>query len=191
MVIDDSIRNDKLIFNVNTSIDFLNKFSSYSKLQKVTAYILRWKNHKLSKFSSILFSLSELQTAEISNEIMAPFPRVRVTPSRAFTTTSVDYAGPVLTKAQNIRTTKTFKSYIAVFVCMSTKAVHLELVSSLSSEAFKAALRRFVGRRGKPHTLYSDRGTNFIGADNELRRLVKSYENDKDLSSLLLSQSIQ
>jgi len=48
------------------------------------------------------------------------------------------------------------------------KAVHIEVVTSLSTEAFLAALRRFIARRGKPRTICSHNGTNFQGAANEL-----------------------
>ena len=58
-----------------------------------------------------------------------------------------------------------------MFVSFSVKAVHLELVSDLTTEAFLATLRRFVARRGKPSTIWSDHGTNFVGAANDLREL--------------------
>jgi len=57
---------------------------------------------------------------------------------------------------------------------MSVKAVHLELVSDLSTPAFLAAFDRFVARRGLPTTVYSDCGTNFVGADKQLRQLINS-----------------
>jgi len=60
------------------------------------------------------------------------------------------------------------KGYIAIFVCFATKAVHIEVVTNLTTESFLAALRRFIARRGKPKTMYSDNGTNFQGAANEL-----------------------
>ena len=65
------------------------------------------------------------------------------------------------------------KAFLALFVCFSTKAVHLELVSSASTVACIAALRRFVSRRGLPNVVYSDNGTNFVGAKRELEELQK------------------
>ena len=62
-------------------------------------------------------------------------------------------------------------TFLALFVCFSTKAVHLELVSSASTAVCIAALRRFVSRRGLPNVVYSDNGTNFIGAERELEEL--------------------
>ena len=56
------------------------------------------------------------------------------------------------------------KAYVCVFVSLSVKAVHLELVSDLTSEAFIATLRRFISRRGKPSLIWSDNGTNFVNA---------------------------
>jgi transposase InsO family protein len=60
------------------------------------------------------------------------------------------------------------KGYIAIFVCFTTKAVHIEVVTSLTTEVFVLALRRFIARRGRPNIIYSDNGTNFQGASNQL-----------------------
>jgi len=59
-------------------------------------------------------------------------------------------------------------------MCFSSKAVHLELVSDLTTEAFIAALKRFFSRRGKANLMLSDNATNFVGARNELRELYNA-----------------
>lgn len=79
-------------------------------------------------------------------------------------------------KARSGRCNIVVKGYVAVFVCMSSKAIHLELVSDLTSEAFIAALTRFTGRRGRVQELYSDNGTTFHGADKELLNAIKSWK---------------
>ncbi|KAL0841161.1 hypothetical protein ABMA28_014907 [Loxostege sticticalis] len=81
---------------------------------------------------------------------------------------SVDYAGPVLIADRKGRGCKLLKSFLAIFICNSVKALHIELVTALSSEAYLAALNRFVSRRGKPQSITSDNGTNFVGTYNEL-----------------------
>ena len=68
----------------------------------------------------------------------------RVTPDRVFDRVGLDYAGPVLVKYGYVHKPTVIKSYVCVFVSLSVKAVHLELVSSLTSEAFIAALKRFI-----------------------------------------------
>ncbi|XP_066585641.1 uncharacterized protein [Prorops nasuta] len=90
-----------------------------------------------------------------------------------FEHTGVDYAGPFLVKLHHGRNAKSVKCYVAVFVCLATRAVHLELVSRLDTEAFLAALTRFISRRGKPAVMYSDNGLNFQGADAELKRAYR------------------
>ncbi|XP_065087291.1 uncharacterized protein LOC135709030 [Ochlerotatus camptorhynchus] len=94
-------------------------------------------------------------------------PVPRITPSRPFTVTGIDYAGPVYLRAPHKRAPSP-KAYICVFICFSTKAVHLELVSDLTTAAFMATLRRFIARRGFPAHIHSDNGKNFEGAKNEL-----------------------
>lgn len=96
--------------------------------------------------------------------IMAQLPPFRVRPSRPFSHIGVDFAGPIMTKEGKRRNARQSNTYFAVFVCMAVNAIHLEIVSDLSTEAFIAALNRFVSRRGIPSDIYSDCGTNFVGA---------------------------
>ncbi|XP_074096713.1 uncharacterized protein LOC141525910 [Cotesia typhae] len=121
-----------------------------------------------------------------TQQLMAPLPSSRVTPSLVFETTGVDYAGPITLKTFQGRGAKKFKGWIAVFICFSTSAIHLEAVSDYSTEAFLKAFRRFSSRRGICKTLHSDCGTNFKGADNELKRLFsKATSESKELQRLL------
>ncbi|CAI6349887.1 unnamed protein product [Macrosiphum euphorbiae] len=112
--------------------------------------------------------------ASVPTPVMADLPESRVLQCRPFSCVGVDYAGPIPMRDNKLRKSRTYKAYIAVFVCMSVKAVHLELVSDLSTPAFLAAFDRFVARRGLPTTVYSDCGTNFVGADRQLRQLINS-----------------
>lgn len=79
--------------------------------------------------------------------------------------------GPFYITMSRHRGVKSQKAYLCLFICMSTKALHLELVSDLTTAAFMAALKRFIARRGPVLYLYSDNGTNFIGAKNQLDEL--------------------
>ncbi|XP_055622079.1 uncharacterized protein LOC129765691 [Toxorhynchites rutilus septentrionalis] len=101
-------------------------------------------------------------------------PFHRVVPSRPFSITGVDYAGPVYLRPIHKRASSS-KAYLCLFVCFSTKAVHLELVSDLSTQGFLTALRRFIARRGRPSRIYSDNGKNFEGARNELAEMFAKF----------------
>lgn len=114
------------------------------------------------------------QRASTSSQMMGDLPAARVLPSPgAFVCAGVDFAGPLTLRVMKGRGCKRFKGYIAIFVCFVTRAVHLELVSDLTAEAFIASLRRFVSRRGKPANMYSDCGTNFTGASKILDDSMK------------------
>lgn len=104
---------------------------------------------------------------------MGQLPMERVTPDVVFNKISVDYAGPVYIKRGAARKPTILKAYICIFVSLSVKAVHLELVSDLTAEAFLACLRRFIARRGKPTLILSDYGTNFVGVMRLLREFFE------------------
>lgn len=105
---------------------------------------------------------------------MSDLPKVRVNQAKPFSIVGVDYGGPFSIKSGRHRGAKISKAYLCLFVCFTTKALHLELASDLSTEAFIAALRRFVGRRGRVSIIHSDRGTNFVGA----KSVFDSYMRD-------------
>lgn len=107
--------------------------------------------------------------------LMGNLPQQRILPGGyPFECTGVDYAGPIMAASRQGRGCRLVKVYIAIFVCFTTKAIHLELVSDLTSDKYLLALFRFISRRGKPNDIYSDNGTNFVGACNELSRFLKA-----------------
>lgn len=108
--------------------------------------------------------------------MMGNLPPPRVTLTYAFTVTGMDFAGPFFIANRQGRGCKLSKCWLCLFVCLSTKAVHLEVVSSLSTEAFLMTFRRFISRRGRPHDLYCDNGTNFVGACNELGKMLRASQ---------------
>ncbi|XP_070134407.1 uncharacterized protein [Drosophila bipectinata] len=105
-----------------------------------------------------------------SRQLMGDLPYHRVNPpKRAFEATGVDYTGSIDVKASRFRGHTTYKAYIAVFICLASKAIHLDLVTGLTAQHFLWALQRFIGRRGFVRHMYSDCGTNFIAADKSLQ----------------------
>ncbi|XP_062535376.1 uncharacterized protein LOC134204589 [Armigeres subalbatus] len=98
---------------------------------------------------------------------MAPLPEVRLKPYvRPFTYVGLDYFGPLLVKVGRSQV----KRWVALFTCLTIRAVHLEVVHSLSTESCIMAVRRFVSRRGSPAEFYTDNGTCFQGASNQLEK---------------------
>ncbi|GFU90940.1 integrase catalytic domain-containing protein [Trichonephila clavipes] len=93
-----------------------------------------------------------------------PLPPDRVTDCAPFEIVGIDLAGPLFLKDGR-------KVWITLFTCAVYRAIHLELVNSLTSDAFLLALRCFIARRGRPRTIYCDNGTNFRGAFNDLSKL--------------------
>lgn len=125
---------------------------------------------------------------KLAEQFMGDLPSYRIIAAPTFLKVGVDFAGPIYIK-QTARKAAPVKGYICVFVCMVSKAMHLEVVENLSTEAFLAALQRFVSRRGVPEEVYSDNGTNFIGARSELRELYELFKSD--LTNGKLSQFCQ
>jgi len=128
--------------------------------------------------------------ARLSSQCMGDLPAPRVTPSSPFTHAGVDYAGPFSVLPFVGRGQRTLKVYVALFICLATKAVHLELVEDYSTPGFLASFHRFTSRRGMPRHLYSDNGTNFQGASNELNRHFKSLAKDSNLRDVLANDQV-
>ncbi|XP_068991458.1 uncharacterized protein [Neodiprion pinetum] len=130
--------------------------------------------------------------ATLSSQQMGQLPQSRVTQSRPFLHSGVDCAGPFSIRASRGRGAKSCKGYIVIFICFTTSAVHLELVSDYTTEAFIAAYKRFTSRRGICASIASDCGTNLVGADSELRRLLAASSKEfAEIANTLASHGTQ
>ena len=106
---------------------------------------------------------------------MADLPQERCTEAAPFTYCGADMFGLLIIKERRSE----FKRYGALFTCFSSHAVHIEVTNSLDADSFILALRRFMARRGTLRSIWSDNGTNFVGAKNELQRALKEIKHDK------------
>ena len=117
-------------------------------------------------------------------QMMANLPATRITAEPPFTYCGADYFGPLLVKEGR----KTLKRYGVLFTCLSLRAVHIEVASSLEADSLIQALRRFIARRGAVREIRSDNGTNFVGADNEFQKLVNNI-NDAKIAEFLTAHN--
>ena len=133
-------------------------------------------------------------TCKPQYQLLGQSPLERVTPGSVFQKVGVDYAGSIKIKYGIIRKPTIIKAYICVFVSLSGKAVHLEAVSDLTSEAFIATLRHFIVCRGYPTLLWSDNGTNFVGANREIKEFhefLKQQQSKGIISDFCSSHNIE
>jgi hypothetical protein len=82
------------------------------------------------------------------------------------------------------RTPTIVKACICVFVSTTVKAVHIEAVTDLTTDAFLACLTRFIARRAKPKLIMSDHSTNFVGAARELKNLTAILQEKKHCETI-------
>lgn len=105
---------------------------------------------------------------------MGNLPSYRICQIKPFSHVAIDLCGPFFLTVFRYRGAKVFKSYVCVFVCTATKAIHLEITQELSADSFLAAFKRFIARRGMVIACHSDNGTNFTGANNKIKELAKT-----------------
>lgn len=105
----------------------------------------------------------------------APLPEDRVREARIFEVTGVDLCGPMYLKDES-------KCWAVLFTCAVYRAVHIEVVTFLTTDSFTLALRRFISRRGRPSTIYSDNGTNLVGTSNAFR--LVNWEKVQEISTI-------
>ena len=118
-------------------------------------------------------------------QLMADLPQSRSTAGEPpFSRMGVDYFGPFLVK----RGRSEVKRYGCLFTCFATRAVHLEVAHSLDTDSFINALERFIARRGEPKEIWSDNGTNFVGAETEMKRTIQQWNQTQIHQHLLRRQ---
>ena len=110
--------------------------------------------------------------AQTLTPMMADLPKERLAfQSPPFTMTGVDYFGPFFVKVRR----SSEKRWAFLLTCLTTRAVHLEIVSSLDTSACVMGIERFIARRGTPSVIWSDNGTIFVGAEKELRTCIQCW----------------
>ena len=112
---------------------------------------------------------------------MANLPISRVEPAPPFSYCAVDCFGPWYVKEGR----REVKRYGTLFTCMASRAIHIEVAHSMETDSFLQALRRVIARRGPIRELRSDQGTNFVGAENELKRALQEMDDEKIKAELL------
>lgn len=121
-----------------------------------------------------------------SSQKMSPLPATRVDgDAPVFAHTGLDCFGPFTVSFGR----KTHKRYGVVFTCLSSRAVHIEVANSLSTDSFINSLRRFICRRGNVRTIICDNGTNFVGAKTELKEAMGTW-NELQIKNELLQRNI-
>ena len=125
--------------------------------------------------------------------MLGQLPIERVTPDPVFNKVGFNHAGSVLIKYGYIWKPTIVKAYVCIFVSLTMKAIHLELVSDLTSDAFIACLRRFIACCGCPSLIWSDWGTNFVGAAHEIKEFyhfLQDQGTQDAVASFLSTQNI-
>ncbi|XP_070855166.1 uncharacterized protein [Drosophila suzukii] len=169
-------------------------FHAQMKHQNVDATIAQirtrfWVTKMRRVLKEVISSCNEckLQRTRPMPSIMGPLPEDRLEAGGwPFKYTGLDYFGPLLVTVSRHRE----KRWVALFTCLTTRAIHLELAHDLSTDSCIIAMRNFVCRRGPVHRLRSDNGKNFVGADREAKRFGDVFETER-IQSELSSRSIE
>ncbi|GFR24658.1 transposable element Tcb2 transposase [Trichonephila clavata] len=126
-----------------------------------TSIVLYWIPQLIRKINRCL--ACKKYSVKSADQLSGQLPRDRISESPPFTVIGVDFTGPVYVKLGN----DTEKSYIALYTCAVTRAVHIELMTGLSTRKFILALRRFLSRRSNCKTIYSDNASTFKCANKK------------------------
>ena len=122
---------------------------------------------------------------------MSPLPAIRLDAPDSWTNVGVDYLGPIKCKhscleenhpSDKCLSPKTYKVWAAIFTCMHTRAMHVELVPDCTTKEFLEAFRRFVAAQGRPLVFYSDQAKTFKAADKQLKALFLA-KGDEDIQN--------
>ena len=104
---------------------------------------------------------------KFGEQIVAGLPKGLVNEAPHCTYCGVDLCGPFLGEKRQIE----LKRYGALFTCLVSRAVHIKVVAAMETDSFIMALPRMIARRDNIRNMRSDNGTNFVGTENELKRV--------------------
>lgn len=113
-------------------------------------------------------------------------PEEKVDNAPVWTNTGVDYAGPLYIMNKHLSSSEgsTTKTYVSLFTCASTRAVHMALVEAASAKQFLHAFRRFISRRGVPKVILSDNAKNFKSSSKEIQNMGRSEVEQDHMANL-------
>ncbi|GFY11046.1 integrase catalytic domain-containing protein [Trichonephila clavipes] len=127
-----------------------------------------------------------------SSQIMGNLPYERVNMTPPFSITGLDLGGPYFVTYKNQRKGVLNKIYVCVCICFVTRAIHLEILSDLTSDAIIATLNGFMSRRGKCSKIFTDNATNFVGANSQLKAFYKTLNfPDQNLAAYFTEEDIE
>ncbi|XGW21715.1 hypothetical protein V3C99_004578, partial [Haemonchus contortus] len=118
---------------------------------------------------------------------MGPLPKRRVIRTKPFENVGIDYFGPLVAKGNDDKT----KVYGIIITCMTTRMIHIEVVTDTSTDKLLLALRRFFARRGVPKTITSDNGPSFVLGDQILKDTIQSITNDDEFQAIMARKGIE
>ncbi|XP_068225182.1 uncharacterized protein [Palaemon carinicauda] len=147
-----------------------------------------WIINANAAVKNVLFhcvTYSKLKEPALSQK-MADLPADRLEPSPPFSNVGIDLFGPYYIREGR----KELKGYGVIFTCLVSRLIHIETANTLQSDSFINALRRFVSRRGHPKVTRCDNGTNFHGAERELKAALNEMEKKK-IEKYLLHHHIE
>lgn len=127
------------------------------------------------------------QNKQFCSQQMAPLLDEQIDAEKPpFTYIGIDYFGPLMVKSGRSH----LKRYGCLFTCLTSRAVHLEIAHSLTTDSFIAAFQRFVSRRGVPQKVFSDNGTNLVGGEKDLRKSIHEW-NQLKINKFMLQEEIE
>lgn len=149
-----------------------------STASKIRARFWIVKLLKMVKFIRYNCVICKKLDKRVSEQIMGKLPVERLKPSPAWTCTAIDLFGPFKIRDE-VKKRTTGKTYGVIFNCLGTRAVHIDLAADYSTEKFLMVLRRFASIRGYPSKLYSDNGPQLVAANEELKNVVKGWNEEE------------
>ena len=172
---------DLVIRHCHESIAHQGRGMTLNQIRENGYWILGSSN-RVAKFIRKCVTCNRLRSpAQIQK--MSDLPSDRVTPAAPFTYCGIDCFGPFLIKEGR----KEMKRYGLLFTCLSSRAIHIETLDSLTTDSFIQGYRRFAALRGPIRLLRCDRGTNFVGAEAELKK-AWSEMNHADVKGTLMKE---